>query len=56
MLSYNSSVSCKSEMSLVCKMKEKDVVYESKVIGGPERNEYNVIEKEESCVRMIIVG
>ena len=34
MLSYNSSVSCKIGMSLVCKMKVKEAEYESKVIGG----------------------
>ena len=32
MLSYNSSLSCKSEMSLMCKMKVKAAEYESKVI------------------------
>ena len=32
MLSYNSSVSCKTEMSLMCKMKVNETEYESKVI------------------------
>ena len=47
MLSYNSSVSCKSGLSLVCKMKVKDADYESKVIGESKWNEYNVIERQE---------
>ena len=41
-LSYNSSVSCKSEMSLVCEMIEKEAEYKSRVIKGWERNENNV--------------
>ena len=47
MLSYYSSVSCKSRMSLVCNMKVKEAEYESKVIGGSKWNEYNVIEWQE---------
>ena len=42
-LSYNSTVSFKSLISLVCKMNEKEVDYESKVIGSSHRNEYNII-------------
>ena len=34
MLSYTSSVSCQSGLSLVCKMKVKEAEYDSKVIGG----------------------
>ena len=40
-------MSCKSGMSLVCNMKEKEAKYFSKVIGGSEQNEYNVIEEKE---------
>ena len=42
-LSYNSSVSCNSEMSLVCKFKKKTAEYESRVINGLEHYESNVI-------------
>ena len=47
MLSYNSSVSCKSGMNLVCKIKVKEAEYESKVIGRSKWNKYSVIEWQE---------
>ena len=47
MHSYKSSVSCKSKIILVCKMKENEAEYESRVIRKSERNKYNVIEKQE---------
>ena len=47
MLSYNSSVSCKSCMSLVFKIKHNEKEYESRVVTGSERHKYNVIEKQE---------
>ena len=43
LLSYNSSVSFKNGISLVCKMKEKETDYQSKVISGSHRNDYNII-------------
>ena len=42
-LSYNSSVSFKNGISLVCKMKEKETDYKSKIIRGSHRNSYNII-------------
>ena len=43
LLSYNSSVSFKNGISLVCKMKEKETDYQSKVISGSHRNVYNIL-------------
>ena len=46
-LSYNSSVSCKSGMSLLCYIIKKEAEYESiVVIGRSEQYEYNVIGQE----------
>ena len=41
-LSYNWSVSSKSEISFVCEMIEKAAEYKSRIIKGSERHEYNV--------------
>ena len=46
-LSYNSSVSCKSEISLECEMIEKEAEYKSRVIKGSEQYEYYVKEGQE---------